>query len=55
MSIGLDDLTVEAAKTPVELATDRFYFVRHGQTAGNASGIVPVSYTHLTLPTICSV
>jgi glucosyl-3-phosphoglycerate phosphatase len=42
MSIGLDDLTVEAAKTPVELAADRFYFVRHGQTAGNASGIVQV-------------
>jgi probable phosphoglycerate mutase len=42
MSIGLDDLTIEAAKTPVELSVDRFYFVRHGQTAGNASGIVQI-------------
>lgn len=42
MSIGLDDLSVEAAKQPVNLAKDRFYFVRHGQTAGNASGIVQV-------------
>lgn len=42
MSIGLDDLSVEAAKQPVEVAKDRFYFVRHGQTAGNASGIVQV-------------
>lgn len=42
MSIGLDDLTVEAAKERVELPVDRFYFVRHGQTAGNASGVVQV-------------
>ncbi|MGZ0188632.1 MAG: histidine phosphatase family protein [Alphaproteobacteria bacterium] len=42
MSIGLDDLTVEAAATPLECERDRFYFVRHGQTAGNFSGVVQV-------------
>lgn len=42
MSIGLDEMTVVAGQTPLELPCDRFYFVRHGQTAGNASGVVQV-------------
>lgn len=42
MSIGLDILEREAAAAPLECACDRFYFVRHGQTAGNFSGIVQV-------------
>lgn len=42
MSIGLDLLMREAAVTPLECDCDRFYFVRHGQTAGNFSGIVQV-------------
>ncbi|MEQ9122057.1 MAG: histidine phosphatase family protein [Alphaproteobacteria bacterium] len=42
MSIGLDVLAREAAATPLECDCDRFYFVRHGQTAGNFSGIVQV-------------
>ncbi len=42
MSIGLDDLRAAAAATPLESTVDRFYFVRHGQTAGNFSGIVQV-------------
>lgn len=40
MSIGLDILMREAAATPLDCDCDRFYFVRHGQTAGNFSGIV---------------
>jgi len=40
VSIGLDELTRRAGETPLECAADRFYFVRHGQTAGNFSGIV---------------
>lgn len=42
MSIGLDVLTRESAAEPLECDCDRFYFVRHGQTAGNFSGIVQV-------------
>jgi broad specificity phosphatase PhoE len=42
MSIGLDDLAVAAAATSLECQRDRFYFVRHGQTAGNFSGVVQV-------------
>lgn len=40
MSIGLDLLYEEAAKRPLTCDDDAFYFVRHGQTAGNFSGIV---------------
>lgn len=42
MSIGLDVLSAESGRTPLECERDRFYFVRHGQTAGNFSGIVQV-------------
>ena len=42
MSIGLDVLMREAAAEPLDCEGDRFYFVRHGQTAGNFSGVVQV-------------
>lgn len=42
MSIGLDSLTKEAGVKPLQVDSDRFYFVRHGQTAGNFSGVVQV-------------
>ncbi len=42
MAIGLDVLTVKAGEEPLACEKDRFYFVRHGQTAGNFSGIVQV-------------
>ena len=42
MSIGLDILMREAAAEPLVTDCERFYFVRHGQTAGNFSGIVQV-------------
>lgn len=42
MSIGLDILARESAAEPLDCDCDRFYFVRHGQTAGNFSGIVQV-------------
>lgn len=42
MSIGLDVLTVEAGAEPLDCDRGRFIFVRHGQTAGNFSGIVQV-------------
>ena len=42
MSIGLDDMTAVAARTPIATEKSRFIFVRHGQTAGNFSGIVQV-------------
>ena len=42
MSIGLNELTAEAAASPLKCGRDRFYFVRHGQTAGNFSGVVQV-------------
>ncbi len=42
MSIGLDVLAREAAAKPLMCDRSRFYFVRHGQTAGNFSGIVQV-------------
>jgi len=41
MAIGLDVLMREAA-APLDCDCDRFYFVRHGQTAGNFSGVVQV-------------
>lgn len=40
MSIGLDIMTARAAEMPLDCDCDRFYFIRHGQTAGNFSGIV---------------
>lgn len=42
MSIGLDILEQHAGAKPLELDCDRFYFVRHGQTAGNFSGVVQI-------------
>ena len=42
MSIGLDTLMQEASAEPLECPCDRFYFVRHGQTAGNFSGVVQI-------------
>jgi broad specificity phosphatase PhoE len=42
MSIGLDILERESGQEPLQCDCDRFYFVRHGQTAGNFSGIVQV-------------
>jgi len=41
MAIVLDVLMREAA-APLDCDCDRFYFVRHGQTAGNFSGVVQV-------------
>ena len=40
MSIGLDLLMETARRERLDLPLDLFYFVRHGETAGNAGGIV---------------
>jgi broad specificity phosphatase PhoE len=40
MTLNLDLMMETAAKSRMELALDLFYFVRHGETAGNAGGIV---------------
>lgn len=40
MSLNLDLLMEMAAREPLDLPLDLFYFVRHGETAGNAGGIV---------------
>ena len=40
MSINLDLMMEVAGKERLELPVDLFYFVRHGETAGNAGGIV---------------
>lgn len=40
MSINLDLMMEVAGREPLELPVDLFYFVRHGETAGNAGGIV---------------
>ncbi|HKK31725.1 MAG TPA: histidine phosphatase family protein [Alphaproteobacteria bacterium] len=40
MSLNLDLLMETAAREPLQLPLDLFYFVRHGETAGNAGGIV---------------
>lgn len=40
MSINLDLMMEAAGRKRLELPVDLFYFVRHGETAGNASGIV---------------
>jgi len=40
MSINLDLMMEVAGREPLELPLDLFYFVRHGETAGNAGGIV---------------
>ena len=42
MSIGLDEMTALAGREPLMTEKTRFIFVRHGQTAGNFSGIVQV-------------
>ena len=40
MSINLDLMMEVAGRERLELPVDLFYFVRHGETAGNAGGIV---------------
>ncbi|MCA8928395.1 MAG: histidine phosphatase family protein [Alphaproteobacteria bacterium] len=40
MSINLDLMMEAAGREPLDLPLDLFYFVRHGETAGNAGGIV---------------
>lgn len=40
MSLGLDLLMDTAGRERLDLPLDLFYFVRHGETAGNAGGIV---------------
>ena len=40
MSINLDLMMEVAGREPLDLSLDLFYFVRHGETAGNAGGIV---------------
>ena len=39
MATGLDELLRYAAEHPIAPACDAFYFLRHGQTAGNAQRI----------------
>ena len=40
MSINLDLMMEVAGRERLELPVDLFYFVRHGETAGNAGGII---------------
>ena len=40
MSLGLDQMMQVAGRDRLDLPLDLFYFVRHGETAGNAGGIV---------------
>ena len=40
MSLNLDLLMEVAGREVLDLPLDLFYFVRHGETAGNAGGTV---------------
>ena len=45
----------KAAKETAAISGSPVYGDENGSAAASADIIVPVSYTHLTLPTICSV
>eukprot|EP00975_Prorocentrum_lima_P045853 9592650-Prorocentrum_lima.AAC.1 len=49
------DSSIVAASSSGGRVPARMVMVESGGSAENPSGTGPVSYTHLTLPTICSV